>query len=203
MAPKRKTKATGSDDPEPVRVVKLKWRSPFDNALKEGKFKIKQSDDNVRMSAVAECISRVEGQKLTMMRIWLDDHEGYELKLDEPAFPKHVVKLDRDEKRKRAESLEWSLSVQINMTNFMAELKSRTGQKRVYKALGIDSDEEEGEEEGEEQDENDKKAKKKKDKEEKTTPPPKKKRQKGVRCVRHAYKLRTTGLGRSHYVRHT
>ena len=144
-----------------------------------------------------------EDQKLTMMRIWLDDHEGYELKMDEPSFPKHVVKLDRDEKRTRAAALEWGLSVQINMTNFMAELKSRTGQKRVYKALGIDSDEEEGEEEGEEQDENDKKAKKKKDKEEKTTPPPKKKRQKGVRCVRHAYILRTTGLGRSHYVRHT
>ena len=73
MAPKRKSKATGSDDPEPVRVVKLKWRSPFDNALKEGKFKIKQSDDNVRMSAVAECISRVEAQGEAMVRIWLGE----------------------------------------------------------------------------------------------------------------------------------
>ena len=99
--------------------------------------------------------------------------------------------------------MEWKLTVQINMTQFNAELKSKEGKKRIYKSLGIDSDEEEDQNQDEDQSESDKKAEKKKDKEEKKTPPPKKKRQHGVRCVRHAYKSRTTGFGRSHHVRHT
>ena len=105
MASKSKSKASGRDAPEATRVVKLHWRSPFDNALKEGKFKIKQQDDKVLMTAVAECISRVEGVEKPLMRMWLDDHEGAELQMDRPDFKKAIVKLDRDEKRKRADPL--------------------------------------------------------------------------------------------------
>ena len=47
MAPKRKSKASGSDDPEPVRIVKLKWRSPFDNEQKTAKFKVNKASDMI------------------------------------------------------------------------------------------------------------------------------------------------------------
>ena len=103
MAPKSKSKASGRGAPEATRVAKLYWRPPFDNASKGGKFKVKQTDKHVRMTAVAECISRVEGQEKTLMRMWLDGHEGAELQMGRPGFKKAIVKLDCDEKRKKAE----------------------------------------------------------------------------------------------------